>query len=190
MIISEVFKWISIFAFLSMFFSYIGVYSIYKKNNWIQSFKDYLLCFAAGILIATPFLVAFPHSFEKNPDTSVFAVLGFVFMFFSDKVIYNLTKSKEKAFGLIGVIAIGFHSFIDGVIYTITFNASLVIGFLSACGLVAHEFAEGIISYTFLIAGGYSPKKAFLYSFIIAGLTTPFGAFIVYPIISSLNEEI
>ncbi|MCX7589860.1 MAG: zinc/iron permease, partial [Patescibacteria group bacterium] len=49
---------------------------------------------------------------------------------------------------------------------------------------------EGIISYTFLIAGGYSPKKAFLYSFIIAGLTTPFGAFIVYPIISSLNEEI
>lgn len=181
---------ISIFAFLSAVFNYVGVYAVYRNRNWIERFKDYFLCFAAGVLISTPFLVAFPHSFKERPDSGVVAVSGFVFMWFIDKVINNLTRSKDKAFGILGAVAIGFHSFVDGVIYTITFNASVVMGFLSATGLVCHEFAEGVITYTFLIAGGYQAKKAFLYAFIIAGLTTPFGAFVVYPFISKLSDEI
>lgn len=186
----NVFKWIALFGFLSAIFSYLGIYAIYKKSNWVEKFKNYLLCFAAGILISTPFLITFPHAFEKKPDSGIFAIGGFVFLWFIDKVIYNFTKNKNEAFGIIGSIAIGFHSFVDGIIYTITFNASLVMGFLSATGLIFHEFAEGVITYTFLIAGGYHPKKAFIYAFIIAGLTTPFGAFVVYPLVSMLSKNI
>lgn len=183
-------KWIAVFAFLSSVFSYVGIHAIYKNSKWIDKLKDYLLCFAAGVLIATPFLVAFPHSFEKDEKSGIFAVIGFIFMLFIDKIVYKLTNDKKEAFGLTGAIAIGFHSFVDGVIYTITFNASVIIGFLSATGLVAHEFAEGVITYTFLVAGGYNAKKAFWYAFIIAGLTTPFGAFIVYPLIGSVSRDI
>lgn len=184
----SIFKWIATFAFLSAVFSYVGIRAVYKNSKWIESFKDYLLCFAAGVLIATPFLIAFPHSFEKDEKSGIFAVIGFIFMLFVDKIICKFTQDKKEAFGLTGAVAIGFHSFVDGVIYTITFNASVIIGFLSATGLVAHEFAEGVLTYTFLIAGGYNPKKAFWYAFSIAGLTTPLGAFVIYPLVSSIDR--
>ena len=184
------FFWISTFALLSALFNYIGIYAFYKNSRWIERFKNYFLCFAAGVLISTPFLVAFPHAFAEKSNCGFFAVFGFVFMLFVDRVVYRFSKNRDEAFGIVGAVAIGFHSFVDGVIYTITFNASLIIGFLSASGLVAHEFAEGIITYAFLIAGGYNPKKAFAYAFAIAGLTTPLGAFVVYPVMERVSEDL
>jgi len=184
------FKWIAGFAVASALANYIAVYSVYKNTHWISKFKNYLLCFAAGVLISTPLLIAFPEAFEKDKNAGVFGLLGFLFMFFVDKMINHFTNRKEVAFGITGAIAIGFHSFVDGIIYTITFSASIMIGILSATGLVAHEFAEGVITYTFLIAGGFNNKKAFIYAFLIAGLTTPIGAFVVYPLVSKLSGEI
>ncbi len=184
------FKWIAIFAIASAIVNLTGIYMVYKSKEWVYRFKNYLLCFAAGILISTPLLIALPHSMKHNEHAGIFALSGFIFMLIVNKFINENIDEKEVAFGLTGAVAIGFHSFVDGVIYTITFSASTIIGILSATGLVAHEFAEGLITYTFLSAGGFSPKKAALYAFIVAGLTTPIGAFIVYPFVSILDKSI
>ncbi|MEF3279568.1 MAG: ZIP family metal transporter [Elusimicrobiota bacterium] len=183
------FGWISVFAILSAIINLAGIYSIHKSKNWVEKFKDYLLCFAAGILISTPLLIALPHSFEENHEAGFWALGGFLFMLIINKFI-SQRNEKNIAFGITGATAIGFHSFVDGVIYTITFSTSTVIGILSATGLAAHEFAEGVIVYLFLKTGGVKPKKALIYSFLVAGLTTPLGAFIVYPFISNLEHHI
>ncbi len=184
------FEWIAFFAIASAMVNGTGIYMVYKAKDLVYKFKNYFLCFAAGVLISAPLLIALPHAMEGNENAGAFALAGFLFMLIMNKFINENTDKKEMAFGLTGAIAIGFHSFVDGVIYTITFSASTIIGILSATGLVAHEFAEGVITYTFLSAGGFAPRKAAFYAFLVAGLTTPVAAFVVYPFVSALDKSI
>ena len=53
-----------------------------------------------------------------------------------------------------------------------------------------HEFAEGVITFSMLLKGGYSTRKAGIYAFLAAALTTPIGAFIAYPIVQHLSNNV
>ncbi|MFA5637663.1 MAG: ZIP family metal transporter [Anaerovoracaceae bacterium] len=181
--------WISLFALGAMVVNGIGIYSIYKNRDFAEKNKTYFICFAAGVLIAAPLIHTLPHAFEKNSNAGAFALVGFLFMFFSNKIIKLKTNEKELAFGITAIEGIGIHSFIDGIIYTVTFSASTMTGVLAGIGLVAHEFAEGVIVFSVLLKSGLSAKKAAFYGFLVAGLTTPLGAFIVYPLIHKLAQS-
>ena len=184
------FGWISIFAIGAMLVNTFGIWSIYRNREWAEKFKEYCMCFAAGVLISSPLIMTFPQALEKNHFAGFATLAGFVFMYFSNKIIKYLTKQRELAFGITAVEGILIHSFIDGVIYTVTFSISTVIGILTGVGLVVHEFAEGIITFSMLLKGGLSAKKAGIYAFLVAALTTPIGAFLAYPFIQKLNHEI
>ena len=148
------------------------------------------MCFAAGMLISSPLILAFPEALAKNPNAGVAALAGFIFMFFSNRWIRYKTKQEELAFGIIAIEGIGIHSFMDGIIYCVTFSVSMVTGLLAGIGLVVHEFAEGVITFTVLLKGGVSERKAMLYAFLVAALTTPVGAFAAYPLIRKLNPAL
>jgi len=186
---SPIFIWVSVFAFSAALINGLGIWVIFKHRKWAEKAKIYFMCFAAGILISTPLILALPKAVQKNSYAGFIALLGFLFMFFSNKFIRKKTKKESLAFGLIAAEGIGIHSFVDGIIYTVTFNVSALIGVLSGIGLVVHEFAEGVITFMFLIQGGMSEKKAAWYAFLIAGLTTPIGAFLFYPFIYKLSGE-
>ncbi len=186
----KVFTWIAVFALGAMVVNTIGIFLIYKNRKWAEDYKEYFMCFAAGVLISSPLIIAFPQAIAKNPNAGLAALSGFVFMFFSNKYIRHKTNQKSLAFGITALEGIAIHSFIDGIIYTVTFSVSILTGFLAGIGLVVHELAEGIITFSVLIKGGLSEKKAFFYAFLTAGLTTPLGAFIAYPLISRLSGSI
>lgn len=186
---SETFKWIAGFAVLSAIVNSIGIIAIFRHRQWAEKMKDHLMCFAAGILISTPLILAFPKAVEHSDYAGFFALGGFLFMLFSNSIISYMTKTEKLAFGITAAEGIGIHSFIDGVIYTITFKVSIAVGILAGSGMVVHEFAEGVITYLVLIKGGVSEKKAMLYAFLIAALTTPAGAFIAYPLMSNLSGK-
>lgn len=38
------------------------------------------MCFAAGVLISSPLLIAFPQAIEKNSNAGIAALLGFAFL--------------------------------------------------------------------------------------------------------------
>ncbi len=182
--------WISIVSFFSAIVSFTGIYTAYKNQTRIAVFKDHLLCFAAGVLITTPLLIAFPKSFAMNEKGGFFALLGFLLMWLVDKIFNRFVIDENSKTAYLGVFAIGFHSFVDGIVYSVSFSVSFTIGVLSSLGLIAHEIAEGVITYTFLTEAGLESKKALLYSFIIAGLTTPLGAFLTYPVMIIISKNI
>ncbi|MEA1924517.1 MAG: ZIP family metal transporter [Candidatus Altiarchaeota archaeon] len=184
---SETFIWISVFAVLAAVVNGLGIVAIYRRREWAEKTKTYFMCFAAGMLISTSLILALPNALKTNPHAGFIALLGFLFMFFSNELIKHHTQQKELGFGITAAEGIGLHSFIDGVIYAVTFKVSVLTGILSATGLVIHEFAEGVITYIFLIEGGLDKKIAGICAFLIAGLTTPLGAFIVYPLVNSLG---
>ena len=152
--------------------------------------KTYLMCLAAGVLIASPLMFAFPKAITQNPYAWFAALIGFIFMFFSNEIIKRKTKQKSLAFGITAMEGIGIHSFIDGVIYSVTFSVSIIIGLVSWIGLILHEFAEGVIVYSVLLKSGLNRKKSALYALLIASLTTPLWAFIAYPLINKLDSSI
>jgi zinc transporter ZupT len=154
-------------------------------------YLDCCFCFfAAGVLITTPLIIAFPQAIMKNPNSGIAALAGFIFMFFSNKLIKRRTKQSSLAFGVTALEGIGIHSFIDGIIYTVTFKVSVATGLLAGIGLMVHEFAEGVITYSLLSKGGLDAKKAGLLAFLVAALTTPIGALVAYPLINKLDDSI
>jgi zinc transporter ZupT len=182
--------WISIFAFGAMLINSIGIWAIYKNREWAEKVKEYSMCFAAGILISSPLIMTFPQAIQKNSYAGFAALAGFIFMFFSNKIIKHKTKQRELAFGITAIEGILIHSLMDGVVYTVTFSISALVGILTGFGLVVHEFAEGIITFSMLLKGELSTRKAGLYAFLVAALTTPIGAFVAYPLVRSFNNDI
>lgn len=180
--------WIGIFAIAAMIINGIGILVVYRNKEFAERNKVYFICFAAGVLITAPLVHLLPHAMVENKYAGLFALAGFMFMFFSNKIIKFKTNEKELAFGITAIEGIGIHSFIDGIIYSVTFSVSTYTGLIAGIGLATHEFAEGIIAFSVLIKGGLSNKKAALIAFLVAGLTTPIGAFIVYPFVKTLSE--
>lgn len=181
------FVWIFLFAILAALVNAIGILMVFRYRKLAEKIMPYLMCFAAGVLITTPLILALPTAISKNSHAGFMALGGFLFMFFSNKVIRHYTREEALAFGITAAQGIGIHSFVDGVVYAVTFEASILVGFLSAGGLVIHEFAEGVITYIVLIKGQVDRRLAMLYAFLIASMTTPLGAFIAYPFVRSLG---
>lgn len=184
------FGWIASFAILSAIINSLGIFVIYKNKKWTNNIKAYFMCFAAGILISSPLIFTLPNAIKMNNYAGSFALIGFLFMYFSNNIIKKKTNQKSLAFGLTAIEGIGIHSFIDGIIYSVTFSVSVLIGFLSGTGLVLHEFAEGVITFSILMKTKIGKRKAAFLAFIVAALTTPVGAFIAYPLISKFNSSI
>jgi len=184
---NNVFIWIAGFAASSAFVNSLGILTIFRYSEWAKRAKTYFICFAAGMLISTPLMLALPNALKKSSNAGFLALAGFLFMVFSNKLIRHRTKEEPLAFGITAAEGIAIHSLVDGVIYVVTFKASVLIGILAGIGLVVHEFAEGIITYTTLLKGKVSRKTAMIYAFFIAALTTPIGAFAAYPFINRVS---
>ena len=111
---SETFKWIAGFAVLSAIVNGTGIFAIFRHRQLAERMKEHLMCFAAGILISVPLILAFPKAVENNEFAGVMALCGFLFMLFSNSFISYLTKTEKLAFGITAAEGIGIHSFIDG----------------------------------------------------------------------------
>lgn len=181
--------WIGIFAISAMIINSLGIFAMYRNKEFAERNKVYFICFAAGVLITAPLVHILPHAMVANQQAGLWALGGFMFMFFSNKLIKYKTNEKELAFGITAIEGIGIHSFIDGIIYSVTFSVSIYTGLLAGIGLATHEFAEGVIAFSVLLKGGLTAKKAAFIAFLVAGLTTPVGAFLVYPFIKTLSES-
>lgn len=187
---TETFTWLAVFAGGSAILNAFGIMAIYWHREWAEKAREYVMCFAAGMLIASALMLALPEAIEANSHAGPIALLGFLFLFFSSEWARRTMKRKELAFGVTAAEGIGIHSFIDGIIYAVTFKISIVIGVLSVMGLVVHEFAEGVITYSVLSGAGVHRKTSAWCAFLISGLTTPLGAFVVYPLISRVSKSV
>ncbi len=184
-----VFAWIVLFAFFALIVNSLGILTIYRNKELAERANVYFMCFAAGILITVPLVLVFPEAVENSTYAGFAALIGFLFMFSSNRLFQYKFKQKSLAFGITAVEGIALHSFIDGIIYTITFSTSILTGFLAGIGLIIHEFAEGVITFSVLIEGGFNKKKAFIFAFLVSGLTTPMGALIAYPLVSKVTTS-
>lgn len=170
-----------------------GILAIGRYETWARRNTTYFACFAAGVLIAVSFLHIVPEAFAMHARAPAWLFAGYVAMLLLNRFltahVCDKPHTAEFAIGLVPLVGIGFHSFLDGIIYSIGFNVSLYTGALVALGMVLHEFPEGIVTYTLLIRGGFTPRRAFQLAFLAAAATTPLGTLISYPLISRIDQS-
>jgi zinc and cadmium transporter len=171
-----------------------GIYTIRRFGAWARQNTTYFACFAAGVLIAVSFLHIVPKSFAMNPQAPSWLFAGYLLMHLFNRFITAHVCDKpataDYALGLVPLVGIGFHSFLDGVVYSISFSVSMLTGALVALGMVLHEFPEGIVTYTLLIRGGFSERRAFALAFVAAALTTPLGTLVSYPFVNRIDPPL
>ena len=85
MFTDSTFSFVALFALSAMVVNSIGIWVIYKNKQWVDRNIEYFMCFAAGVLIASPLIIAFPEALEKNSDAGLAALAGFIFMFFQQQ---------------------------------------------------------------------------------------------------------
>ena len=184
------FFWIMLFALGAMAVNAAGIFAIWKNSRWARKHVGHFMCFAAGMLITSPLIMALPEALEKSPRAGIAALAGFIFMLLSNRYIKKHTGTRELAFGVTAIQGILIHSLLDGVVYTVTFSVSILTGVLTGLGLVVHEFAEGVVTFSMLLKSGISPRKASVFAFFAAALTTPIGALVAYPAISRVSDSL
>ena len=187
---------------LAIFFSLIacgstslGIFIIWKYQEWGQRNVVYFMSFAAGLLIAVSLLHVIPESFELNVSAPLFVLLGFLSLHVYDRFLDNhgLIKQDNESnyyysLGIISAWGIGLHSFVDGIVYMVTFNVSMFTGIVTSTAMVFHEIPEGIITFLLLREAGFSEKRSLLFSFVAAAISTPLGAVIAFPFVNNLDN--
>jgi len=169
-----------------------GIYTIRRFADWGQRNTAYFMCFAAGVLIAAPFLHMIPKSFSMNAQAPMWLLAGFLSLhlfnrFLTAFVCERDPDKRDYVIGVVPMLGIGFHSLIDGFIYSIAFTVSVLTGYLATLGMVLHEFPEGIITYLLLVRSGFSERKAAWLAFAAAATTTPVGMLVSYPLVRRID---
>jgi len=172
----------------------IGIYVIWRFEQWGRKNTIYFICFAAGVLISVSFLHIIPKAFSMNSNAPFYLLAGYLSLHLFNRFINAFVCDKgsdaQYGIGLVPMLGIGFHSFIDGFIYSITFTVSIFTGLLAATGMVLHEFPEGIITYLLLKRAGFRGRTSLLLAFLAAALTTPLGMLVSYPLISKIDKPL
>ncbi len=171
----------------------VGILVIRKYEHWGRQAVTYFTCFAAGVLIAVPFLHIIPESLKMNVKAPLFLLAGFLFFHLTNRYVQTFICHRAGdiycTIGVMAALGIGFHSFVDGVMYSVTFSVSTFTGVLTAIGMVFHELPEGIVTFLLLLNSGVTARKSAIYAFLAAAISTPLGTLVSFPFISRLGQS-
>ncbi|MCM8757957.1 MAG: ZIP family metal transporter [Candidatus Omnitrophica bacterium] len=167
--------------------SFVGVFSLFLKENILKKILLFLIAFAAGGLIGGSFLHLLPEAIEKNTNILfpfLNVILGFILFFIIEKYFRWRHCHKGKncdihIFSYLNLIGDGIHNFMDGIIVGLGFFTNIKIGIATTLAVILHEIPQELGDFGVLLYGGFSRIKAVVFNFISA-LTAILGTILGY----------
>ncbi len=165
--------------------SFIGVVSLFLKDNVLEKIMLLLISFSAGALIGGAFLHLIPEAVEKSGQNGVYVwvIVGFILFFILEKYLYwrhcHQGKCAIHSFTYLNLIGDGVHNFIDGLIIGSAFVVSVNFGVGASFAIIMHEIPQEIGDFGVLVYGGLKKNKALFYNFLSA-ITAIVGTVIGY----------
>ncbi|MEM5869771.1 MAG: ZIP family metal transporter [Candidatus Aenigmatarchaeota archaeon] len=174
---------------LSTFFvsliAFIGILTFLMEKQLVKKVLLVLIALSAGVLMGNSFFHLLPEASEflSYGEISFFTLLGFIILFFLEKIIHwrhcHEAKCKFHSFGYINLIGDGIHNFIDGLIIAASFISSFKLGLTTSLAVILHEIPQEIGDFGVLVYSGFSKRKALFFNFLSA-LIAIFGGLISY----------
>jgi zinc and cadmium transporter len=160
--------YILIATFLISLISFIGVFTLIVKKEFLDKALLFLVAFSAGTLIGGAFLHLLPEAIEETGETSkvfLFVLLGFSCFFVLEQIIrwhhhHDTCCSKIAPFSYMILVSDGIHNLIDGFVIAASFMVSVPIGIITTLAIAFHEIPQEIGDFGVLIFGGMNKWKA------------------------------
>ena len=175
----------------------IGALLGFLLKNPSQKFSDFILSFAAGVMLCAAVVGLIIPSLEFGGDLAVVIsvigiLLGAVCLNLIDKLVPHLHKmtgidienhpenSKKISKVLLFVIAIAIHNLPEGIAAGVSFGTGNVSHAITVAGGIAlQNIPEGMVIIAPMIASGISKKRTFLIA-IATGFVEVVGTLIGY----------
>ena len=172
-----------------MFGSLLG----FGFKNLSHKFSDFVMAFAAGVMLAAAVLGLIVPSLEYGGNYGVLITVagifaGALFLNVIDKLVPHLHRlvGAEEGGGanlskvLLFVTAIAIHNLPEGIAAGVGFGAGDNIrALIVAGGIALQNIPEGMVIIGPMLAAGVSPKRTFLCAFM-TGLVEVAGALLGY----------
>ncbi len=187
----------TVYSILAGIVTMLGSWLIIKNETTVKRYTNYLLAFAAGVMVSVVFTHLLPESVEVysgSPETIfLWAFAGFGSFYILENFVMFHPCSDEACelhkIGIISFVGLFIHSLLDGVAIAVGFEVSGSIGILTALSVILHEFPEGISISGILLHAGHRTKNIFWLSFLVA-VATPLGTLVFLPLSSYIPKEL
>lgn len=159
-------------------------------------FKDELLGFAAGVMLAaTAFSLLVPAIEKGGPGMAIAGVLaGALLLDLLDRIIphEHFEKGREGPASKLRkiwlfVLAITLHNFPEGLAVGVSFGSrNISDGITVALAIGLQNVPEGLAVAVSLLGAGYNRKRAFLYA-LLTGCVEPLGGILGIGLVSFMH---
>ena len=184
---------ILITALLISLISFVGIFTLFCKEEFLNKILILLVALSAGTLMGGAFFHLLPEAVEESQGADMFSfvLIGFVLFFIIEKGIHwhHCHKGFPHAhtFHYMNLIGDSIHNFIDGLIMSASFVVSIPLGIATSIAIAAHEIPQEIGDFGVLIYGGFDKKQALLLNFIAAS-TVILGGIVGYYIVQIVDK--
>lgn len=186
--------YILIATFLVSLISFIGIFTVFLKREFLNEVLLLLVAFSAGALIGGAFLHLLPEAIEgiESPLTVFLLVLlGFSIFFVLEQIIkwhhHDVYSPEISPFSYLILISDGIHNFIDGFVIAASFIIAVPLGIISALAISFHEIPQEIGDFGVLVYGGMKRSRALFLNFI-SGLVAVAGGVIGFFLSEKIGE--
>ncbi len=174
-----------IFSLAALAFILLGGLFAIKFKSRI----NYIMAFAAGVVLAVVFFDIFPELIEQIGQYGfepiwIMAVVvgGFLVLHILEKTVLihhahegDYADHHHPKVGVLSALALIGHSLMDGIAIGLSFHINPAVGILVAIAVIAHSFTDGMNSATLMLSHNNSPRRAKSFLFI-HGLAPVVGA--------------
>jgi zinc and cadmium transporter len=178
-------------VFLVSLLSFLGLFLFTIPDKHQQNILIHLISLAAGALFGDVFIHLLPEIANEQGFTlsiSLFFLGGVLLFFILEKVIHGQhyhhehegceqSQQEIKPVAYMSLIVSSVHNFIDGLVIAAAYFINIPAGIGTTLAVGLHEIPHEIGSFTILLHGGFTRRRALLLNFLSA-LSAVVGALI------------
>ncbi len=174
--------------------SFVGVITLFFKEDILRKIVRPLVAFSAGSLLGGAFLHLLPESIERasgEQNMFLIAIFGFALFFLLEQFIHwhhchkPPSEHKHPVTYLI-LFSDSIHNFLDGLAIGAAFLLDFKVGIATSVAILAHEIPQEFGDFGILIYGGWHKFKALFFNFL-TGLTAVLGGVIAWWAAKDIN---
>ena len=185
------------YGLVAAFSTMCGGLLVIFARQWSLTNRDYVLAFAAGVLVSLSFLKIIPGVFPHSTWGPLALLAGFFAMYLFEQLgvhhhVHTEEVEHDVRHGLTWVAWFGLlaHSFIDGLAIG---SSALIedVGLLQSVtfGVVLHQFPEGLVAAALMTSQRFSALRTLALTAVVA-FATPVGAVLTAYFLGMMSPDV